>query len=108
MGGQRGSYQQQRLFEETPSLISSKPEDHWFDRKSFRIKPDALADAMIGFANADGGTLLVGVEQDGTIGGTDRDPSHLNALLQAALHSPHRPYVAPSDTSPARTGQERT
>lgn len=85
MSGHRGDYQQRRLFEATPSLIASKPEDHWFDRKSFRIKPEALADAMLGFANADGGALLIGVEQDGTIVGIGGDAGHLNTLLQAAL-----------------------
>lgn len=36
-------------------------EDQWFDRKSCRTKPQDLANSMIGFANAEGGLLVVGL-----------------------------------------------
>jgi ATP-dependent DNA helicase RecG len=85
MGGIRGDYRQRQLFEDDPSLVRTKREDQWFDRKSFRIAPDALANAMIGFANADGGTILVGVENYGRITGVGTDPDHLNRLYQAAI-----------------------
>ena len=60
------------------------PEDQWFDRKSAGITARALADVLIGFANAGGGTVVVGLS-DGNIEGTDRDPDRRNALLQAPL-----------------------
>src|SRR5215475_13673598 len=62
--------------------LSSLPEDQWFDRKSCRIAPRDLAKALIGFANADGGTLVVGLN-DGEVEGTDGSAERLNAQLQA-------------------------
>src|SRR5712691_10245017 len=59
-------------------------EDQWFDRKSIRISAKALANVEVGFANADGGTLLIGLG-DGKVEGTDSDPARCNALLQAAV-----------------------
>lgn len=46
-------------------------------------EPDALAEALAAFANADGGTILVGL---GTIGTLleDIQPEHLEAILQRA------------------------
>lgn len=79
-------YRQSNRFAENQDLIASKREDHWFDRKSFRVKPEALANALIGFANGDGGTLLVGVNDSGAIEGVDGDSSHLNSLRQAAMN----------------------
>ena len=35
-------------------------EDQWFDRKSARAKPWKLAEALVGFANAEGGAVVVG------------------------------------------------
>jgi ATP-dependent DNA helicase RecG len=78
-------FRQRQLFEDDHALIVSKTEDHWFDRKSFRISPEGLANLMVGFANADGGTILVGVEEGGRILGVDTDTAHLNRLLQAAI-----------------------
>lgn len=57
MRRERARYQQRHLFEEDAALITRKVEDHWFERKSFRIESAGLADTMIGFANADGGTM---------------------------------------------------
>lgn len=90
MDRMRERYQQRELFESDPDLITQKVEDQWFDRKSFRIGAAELANVMIGFANADGGTLLVGVENDGRIMGVDSSRNHLNELQQAALE-----YTAP-------------
>ncbi len=36
-------------------------EDQWFDRKSSRVSARDLADAMLGFANAEGGTIVIGL-----------------------------------------------
>ena len=40
-----------------------------FDRKSARIDAKALAVLLVAFANADGGTAAIGVENDGEITG---------------------------------------
>lgn len=61
------------------------PEDQWFERKSSRIKPDGLANAEIGFANAEGGAIAIGLH-NGRIEGVDSvEPGRLNGLRQAAL-----------------------
>jgi ATP-dependent DNA helicase RecG len=76
--------------------LLSAEEDQWFDRKSARIKPRALADALIAFANADGGVIVIGLS-DGHVEGTDALGSARNDLVQAAfdfcvppVHADHR------------------
>src|SRR6266849_6532060 len=75
-----------RLFDEPPKVsdLLARREDQWFDRKSFRTDARALADVMIGFANADGGRVAVGV-REGRIEGVNSSIEHLNELLQAAI-----------------------
>lgn len=41
------------------------------DRKSARIRPVDLAIPIVAMANADGGWLAIGIEDDGTITGID-------------------------------------
>lgn len=60
------------------------PEDQWFDRKSARIAGRDLAKSMIGFANADGGLIVVGLH-DGMVEGIGKNPERQNELLQANL-----------------------
>lgn len=79
-------YRQRELFESEPGLIATKVEDQWFDRKSVRVDPAALANVLVGFANADGGTLVIGVENDGTVSGVDAHPDRVNRLRQAAMN----------------------
>lgn len=45
------------------------PENQYLDRKSARKKPGELLKHLIGFANADGGLIVIGVEDDGSISG---------------------------------------
>lgn len=47
------------------------PEGQRFDRKSAKIDAKALAIHIIAFANADGGTLVIGIEDNGNITGID-------------------------------------
>jgi len=58
------------------------PEDQWLDRKSARVKASDLANGMIGFANAEGGFLVVGLH-DGKVEGIRGNSKRLNAQLQA-------------------------
>lgn len=60
------------------------PESQWFDRKSVRIEPRKLAESIVAFANADGGTIVVGLS-DGNVEGVDSAPKRLNDLMQAAV-----------------------
>lgn len=64
--------------------LSAVAEDQWFDRKSFRIAARELANVEIGFANADGGVIVVGIH-DGEVEGSDSSPSHRNELCQAHI-----------------------
>lgn len=80
-----GGYRQREHLADDTGLIASKPEDHWFERKGIRVEAAALANALVGFVNADGGTVLIGVEDDGTVTGVDANPDRDNDLRQAAL-----------------------
>ena len=67
-----------------------------FDRKSAKIDAKGLAVILIAFANADGGTVALGVEDDGKVTGVDGMQSHINDLLRASFD-----YCVPSiHTSP--------
>lgn len=66
-----------------PGLLAL-PEGQWFERKSNRIAARELADALIGFANADGGLLVVGL-YDGRVEGASPAPGKLNAQMQANI-----------------------
>jgi ATP-dependent DNA helicase RecG len=58
--------------------------------------PDALAAELAAFANSGGGTLLIGVSDDGTITGLSAlDIRHLNQMLSNASSQHVRPPVHP-------------
>lgn len=59
-------------------------EDQWFDRKSSRTAAQDLANAMIGFANAEGGMVVVGL-WGGKVEGVDRAAKRQSEWQQAAL-----------------------
>lgn len=60
------------------------PEDQWFDRKSARVSARDLAQTICAFANAEGGTIVIGLH-DGLVEGTKNDPRHMNSLRQASV-----------------------
>ncbi len=64
-------------------------EDQWFDRKSILVKERDLANVEIGFGNADGGRIVVGLH-DGKVEGTDAHRARRNSLMQA-----HIDFVSP-------------
>jgi ATP-dependent DNA helicase RecG len=70
--------------DEVGSLLHAIPEDQWLDRKSARVAGRDLANNMIGFANADGGFLVVGLH-DGKVEGINGDPKRQNEHVQANL-----------------------
>lgn len=76
--------------------VAALPEDQWFERKSFRIAAKDLAVALVAFANAEGGSVVVGVH-DGAVEGTKSDPVHGNALRQAAIDHTNPPVRAHVD-----------
>ena len=63
--------------------ITTRKEDQTFDCKSIQVDPKALAVPIVAFANADGGTLVIGVsDKTRQIEGIDQHPAKLNELLR--------------------------
>ena len=56
--------------------LQQHPEGQQFDRKSFRIDAKALAVIEVAFANADGGDVVIGIEDDGRITGINGNEDH--------------------------------
>ncbi len=52
------------------------------DRKSARIRPVDLAIPIVAMANADGGWLAIGIEDDGTVTGIDAYEKQINELVR--------------------------
>lgn len=50
--------------------VGEMSEGQLFDRKSAKIKPKDILKHIIAFANADGGALAIGIEDDGVFSGT--------------------------------------
>ena len=67
-----------------PSLdvLTVQPEGQTFDRKSVKIAVKDLAVIVVAFANADGGTIAIGVADDGELEGIDGHQEHVNELLR--------------------------
>ena len=75
--------------DEAVAALLDLPEGQWFERKSGRISSRDLAVPLVAFANAEGGTVVVGLS-DGQV---DRPPvERVNDLRQAA-HDFTRPPV---------------
>ena len=51
-------------------------ENHYFDRKSARINVADAAKHVVAFANAAGGRLVIGIEDNGTLTGFKRNGAH--------------------------------
>ena len=64
--------------------LADLPEDQWFERKSARIAPRDLAKTLTAFANAEGGTVVVGLH-DGLVEGTRSRAAHTNELRQTSM-----------------------
>ncbi|WP_431916726.1 ATP-binding protein [Micromonospora wenchangensis] len=64
-----------------PALLAL-PEDQWFDRKSSRIAPKDLGPALVAFANAEGGTIIIGLH-NGVVEGFSNSPKKLSDFRQA-------------------------
>lgn len=78
-----------------PALLAV-PEDQWFDRKSVKVSPKTLAAALVAFANAEGGTVIIGLG-NGIVEGTKNAVSHINELRQSHLTFTDPPVRAKFD-----------
>lgn len=65
--------------------LYTKKEGQTYDRKSARKDPKGLSNHIVAFANADGGTLVIGIEDDFTVTGIDR---MFNEMATAGLPAP--------------------
>lgn len=59
------------------------------------IRPEKLAEAMAAFLNLQGGHILLGVEDDGTVTGLSRDPSEAEKWVMEVARSHLRPAAIP-------------
>lgn len=62
--------------------LKTKKEDQIYDRKSARKDPKGLSNHITAFANADGGTLVIGIEDNGEITGIDDYTKNVNDILR--------------------------
>jgi len=71
---------------ENPTIeeVLREKEGQLFDRKSARIDPRDLANHFVAFANADGGFIAIGIEQDDAVTGISDYETKVNSFLQAA------------------------
>lgn len=69
-------------FESWRELLST-PENQWFDRKSFKIDKRKLAQSLVAFANTEGGTIALGI-QDRVATGMPT-AQQVNSFQQAAF-----------------------
>lgn len=72
-----------KLTDMTIEEMCTTTEKQSFDRKSAKIDATAIATPMIAFANADGGLLAVGIEDNGEITGIDDYVKNINEILRA-------------------------
>ena len=59
-------------------ILQQQQEGQQFDRKSIRIDAKTLAVLVVAFANADGGDVVIGIEDNGKITGINGNEDHLN------------------------------
>jgi ATP-dependent DNA helicase RecG len=85
-----------RPVDDRATALASIAEDQWFDRKGAKIQPRALAEVLVGFANAEGGLIVIGIA-NGVVEGVDGAEQQQNAWRQAALDFTTPPVRASAD-----------
>ena len=66
--------------------VLAKDEKQIFDRKSIQIRPADLSETICAFANADGGTIAVGIsDKKRRIEGVDYNTEQLNEILRTPI-----------------------
>lgn len=71
--------------------LYTKKEGQTYDRKSARKDPKGLSNHIVAFANADGGTLVIGIEDDFMVTGIDDYHNNVNDILRVPFD-----YCTPS------------
>jgi ATP-dependent DNA helicase RecG len=62
--------------DERAVALTAVPEDQWFERKSIRVAPKDFALPLVALANAEGGTVIIGVHR-GEVEGVRRHVKHV-------------------------------
>jgi len=63
--------------------LTESEESQYFDRKSAKIKPSDIARHLVAFANANGGVLAIGIEDNGIVTGFEYQGAHsINEFLE--------------------------
>ena len=75
----------------TLAELCTQKENQVFERKSARKDAKGLSNHIVAFANADGGTLVIGIEDNGDITGIDAYTNHVNDILRVPFD-----YCTPS------------
>ncbi|MBJ8061893.1 putative DNA binding domain-containing protein [Bacillus cereus] len=65
--------------------LLTMPEGQYFDRKSARIPLTKLSEAIVGFANADGGTIAIGIDNRKIEGIDAQGNQKINDFIQCAF-----------------------
>lgn len=60
-------------------------EDQWYERKSIRVSPRTFAEALVAFANAEGGAVVIGLS-NGQVEDTAAAVKRMNELRQAPFN----------------------
>ena len=85
------------LTPEQLETILAQGEDSQYQFKRTLTNADAFAAELAAFANTNGGYIIIGVEDDGTISGLSReDIARLNQLLSNAASQNIRPPLHPT------------
>ncbi len=86
---------QQPIATNDVNLFSTFKENQYFDRKSARKDDKEIAKHISAFANAAGGKLVIGIEDDGEVTGFKRSGARHRELRARSAHDlyadPHRP-----------------
>jgi len=97
LGRQEGQFLEFKSCYERPAGRGAK-------RRKAKEAAKDIAETLSAMANADGGTLLVGVEDDGTVSGVDYPSDKLNLLLEAPS-ALIRPALRPKIERPLHKGK---
>jgi ATP-dependent DNA helicase RecG len=73
--------------------LLSQPESSGLEFKRDDVRPEQLAKEVVAFANLDGGTVLLGVDDDGSVSGLVREDSE--AWVMEVCRSKIRPEIIP-------------
>ena len=66
--------------------LQNRKEDKYYERKSAKLDPKKIVKHIIAFANADGGILVVGIEDVGTLSGFSYDGAKSIGEFERAIY----------------------